>query len=46
MVGLGKPAREISDSLNISNTTYKDHLNKIYQKLAVHYRDELRALLR
>lgn len=46
LLGMGRSAQETALQLGISNTTYKDHLRKIYQKLDINRRDELLLRLR
>ena len=45
LIALGKTAPVISDELCIAEGTLKSHTQRIYQKLGVHSRDELRALV-
>lgn len=44
LIALGKPPAAIGEELCIAEGTLKSHTQRIYQKLGVHSREELRAL--
>jgi DNA-binding CsgD family transcriptional regulator len=41
MLALGRTAAQVSEQLRISATTYRDHVEKIYEKLGVNQRADL-----
>lgn len=46
LLALGKSAADIERELYIANGTFKSHTRRIYQKLGIHSRAELEAMLR
>lgn len=44
-MAVGKSSSEIEGELYIANGTLKSHTRRIYQKLGVHSRSEMMALL-
>lgn len=46
LMALGKSAADIERELYIANGTFKSHTRRIYQKLGIHSRAELEAMLR
>lgn len=45
LIALGRNTTQIEQELSIANGTLKSHIQRIYQKLQVHSRDELRDLV-